>query len=78
MPYAVDDSVFSACCAGFSQWAQSMVRGKIETIKNLENPRAAGGKHGGKWAYPVGKFHIICRIDDDKKLITILSIVSIA
>ena len=78
MPYAVDDSVFFACCPDFPRWAQGVIREKIEAVKTLENPRAAGGKYGGKWAYPVGKFHIICHIDDDERLVKILSIVSIA
>jgi len=77
MPYTVDDSIFPDCCAGFSPWAQNLIREKIEAIKALENPRSAGGKYGGKWTYPVGKFHIICNLDDDKRLIKILSIVSI-
>ena len=78
MPYAVDDSVFPACCSGFSLWAQGLIREKIEAVKTLENPRAAGGKFAGKWAYPIGKFHIICHIDDDKMVVKILSVVSIA
>ena len=78
MPYTVDDSVFPVCCSGLSAWAQNMIKGKIEFIKSLEDPRAAGGRYGAKWAYPIGKFHIICRIDDDAKAIKILSIVSIA
>jgi mRNA-degrading endonuclease RelE of RelBE toxin-antitoxin system len=55
-----------------------MIQGKIEDIKLLEAPRDAGGRRGDKWAYPVGKFPIICRIDDDNRVVTILAIVSIA
>jgi len=78
MPYAVDDSVFSARRASFQPWAQGVILEKIEAIKTLENPREAGGRYGGKWAYPIGKFHIICHIDDDNRVVKILSVVSIA
>jgi len=78
MPYAVDDAVFSACCSGFSLWAQGLIREKLAAVKELESPRAAGGRYGDKWAYPVGKFHIICHIDDDARLVKVLAVVSIA
>jgi hypothetical protein len=33
-------------------WAISMIQDKIDAIKNLENPKDAGGRRSGKWVYP--------------------------
>ena len=45
----------------------------------LENPKSIGklllGNHMGKWRYRVGKYRVVCNIDDSKKIIEILNIV---
>ena len=45
----------------------------------LENPKSIGklllGNYMGKWRYRVGKYRVVCNIDDSKKIIEILNIV---
>jgi mRNA-degrading endonuclease RelE of RelBE toxin-antitoxin system len=52
-----------------------MLHQKIEEIRRLENPRSLGGAYCGKWGYPVGKFHVICQIDDVQRIVTIKTLV---
>ncbi|MDR1659820.1 MAG: hypothetical protein LBR94_05705 [Desulfovibrio sp.] len=77
MPYAVDDAAFfeDAERLQLSPWAISLIVQRIDDIKSLKDPRSSGGRYHKKWAYSVAKFQIVCEINDEKKVVKILSIV---
>ncbi|MDR2669926.1 MAG: hypothetical protein LBC14_08250 [Desulfovibrio sp.] len=72
-PYRLDDNAFPDLCRSrqLSTWAEHLLRRKIEEVRRLEKPRSLGGAFYGKWGYPAGKFHIICRIDDAARVVII-------
>ncbi len=58
--------------------AQRQIKNYLDGIVKLENPRSKGralkGNLSGLWRYRTGDYRIICHIQDDKILITILTI----
>lgn len=65
MSYEVDESQLWAGNGNWQKWVIQLVKEKIREIKLLDNPYSQGGEYRGKWAYPVGKLHIIAEIDDN-------------
>ena len=57
---------------------QKQIQTFIVKLQGLEDPRSSGkalvGNLVGRWRYRVGDYRLICEIDDDKILITILKI----
>lgn len=57
---------------------QKQIQTFIVKLQGLENPRSSGKALGenlvGRWRYRVGDYRLVCEIDDDKILITILKI----
>lgn len=57
---------------------QKQIQTFIIKLQGLEDPRSSGkalvGNLDGRWRYRVGDYRLICEIDDDKILITILKI----
>ena len=51
----------------------------LEQIELLDNPRSRGkaltSNLSGLWRYRVGDYRILCRIRDDKLIITVIEIV---
>lgn len=49
-----------------------------DRLLNLENPRQVGtslsGEFSGLWRYRVGNIRLICRIEDDKLVVLVISI----
>lgn len=58
-------------------WQKEILK-EMDRIANLKNPRECGkllkGNLSGIWRYRVGSFRILCDIQDDKILITVLRI----
>lgn len=58
-------------------WQKEILK-EMDRIANLKNPRECGkllkGNLLGIWRYRVGSFRILCDIQDDKILITVLRI----
>ena len=50
----------------------------LEQIELLDNPRARGkaltSNLSGLWRYRVGNYRILCRINDDRLIITVIEI----
>ena len=50
----------------------------LERVELLENPRSRGkvltSNLSGLWRYRVGDYRILCRIHDDKLIITVIEI----
>lgn len=50
----------------------------VDEVSALENPRSRGkalvGNLSGKWRYRVGDYRLVCEIEDDKILVTVLRI----
>lgn len=57
---------------------QKQIQTYITRLQGLENPCSCGkalkGNFGGLWRYRVGDYRIICEIDNDKIIITVLHI----
>lgn len=57
---------------------QKQIQAFVLRLKDLENPRSCGkalaGNLGGRWRYRVADYRLVCEIEDDKILITILRI----
>ena len=57
---------------------QKQIQTFILKLQELKDPRSSGkalvGNLGGRWRYRVGDYRLICEIDDNKILITILKI----
>jgi mRNA-degrading endonuclease RelE of RelBE toxin-antitoxin system len=75
-PYSVDDSALSDIFhrKKIPRPVQKMLRQKIEEIRCLTNPRSSGGKYNNKWGYIVGKYHLVCTIDDINRIVTIKTV----
>ena len=57
----------------------SLILGYLEKkLKNCSNPRLFGkalsADHKGKWRYRVGDYRILCLLEDEKILITVIAI----
>lgn len=57
----------------------ALILGYIEKkLENCENPRVFGkaliANHQGKWRYRVGDFRILCLLEDDRIIITVIEI----
>ena len=57
----------------------ALIFGYIEKrIANCEDPRSFGkplvANHSGKWRYRVGDYRILCMIEDDRVVITVIEI----
>ena len=57
---------------------QSRIKKYMSEIALLANPRSRGkaltSNLSGLWRYRVGDYHILCRICDDKLIITVIEI----
>ena len=57
---------------------QSRIKKYMSTIASLDNPRSRGksltSNLSGLWRYRVGDYRILCRIRDDKLVITVIEI----
>lgn len=57
---------------------QKQIQTFIVKLQGLKDPRSSGkglvGNLSGRWRYRVGDYRLVCEIDDDKILITILKI----
>lgn len=57
---------------------QKQIQTFIVKLQSLEDPRSSGkalvGNLSGRWRYRVGDYRLVCEIDDDKIIITILKI----
>ena len=55
---------------------QKQIQTFIVKLQGLKDPRSSGkglvGNLSGRWRYRVGDYRLVCEIDDDKILITIL------
>ena len=58
---------------------QKLIKKYMSEIAILDNPRARGkgltSNLSGLWRYRVGDYRILCRIRDDKLIITVIEIV---
>ncbi|MBR6332339.1 MAG: type II toxin-antitoxin system RelE/ParE family toxin [Dehalococcoidales bacterium] len=49
-----------------------------KNIDGCENPRAHGkglsGNKAGQWRYRVGKYRVICKIEDDAVIVLVLAV----
>ena len=49
-----------------------------KNIDSCENPRAHGkglsGNKAGQWRYRVGKYRVICKIEDDAVIVLVLAV----
>ncbi len=57
----------------------SLILGYLEKkLENCSNPRLFGNAlsadHKGKWRYRVGDYRILCLLEDEKTLITVIAI----
>lgn len=75
-PYAVDDSQLweDHRTPSYKEWVHEVAKQKIAIIKTLQNPRNAGGKYRTYWVYPCGKMQLVCRIDDEQRIVFVLRI----
>ena len=50
----------------------------VKNLTNVENPRSSGkalvGNLRGMWRYRIGDYRLICLIEDDKLVLTALSV----
>ena len=57
---------------------QSQIKKHMSKIATLHNPRSRGkalaSNLAGLWRYRVGDYRILCRIHDDKLIITVIEI----
>ena len=57
---------------------QQQIKTFILKLQSLENPRSTGkpltGSLSGLWRYRVGKYRLVCDIEDQKILITVLRV----
>ncbi|MDY5123937.1 MAG: type II toxin-antitoxin system RelE/ParE family toxin [Treponema sp.] len=57
---------------------QKQIQTFIVKLQGLEDPRSSGkalvGNLAGRWHYRVGDYRLVCEIDDEKIIITILRI----
>lgn len=57
---------------------QKQIQTFIVKLQGLEDPRSSGkalaGNLAGRWRYRVGDYRLVCEIDDEKIIITILRI----
>lgn len=57
---------------------QKQIQTFIVKLQVLEDPRSSGkalaGNLAGRWRYRVGDYRLVCEIDDEKIIITILRI----
>lgn len=57
---------------------QKQIQTFVIKLQGMTNPRASGkalaGNLAGRWRYRVGDYRLVCEIDDNKILITILKI----
>ena len=57
---------------------QSRIKKYMSAIASLDNPRSRGkaltSNLSGLWRYRVGDYRILCRIRDDKLIITVIEI----
>ena len=57
---------------------QSRIKKYMSTIASLDNPRSRGkaltSNLSGLWRYRVGNYRILCRIHDDRLIITVIEI----
>ena len=57
---------------------QKQIQTFIVKLQGLEDPRFSGkalvGNLAGRWRYRVGDYRLVCEIDDEKIIITILRI----
>ena len=57
---------------------QKQIQTFIVKLQGLEDPRSSGkalaGNLAGRWRYRVGDYRLVCEIDNEKIIITILRI----
>ena len=57
---------------------QKKIKSYMEEVSQLENPPVRGkalvGNISGLWRYRVMDYRILCRIEDDKLIITVVSV----
>ncbi len=57
---------------------QKKIKKYLDEISKLENPKSRGkglvGNLSGFWRYRVGDYRIICKIEDDKLIITVVEV----
>lgn len=57
---------------------QKQIQTFIVKLQGLEDPRSSGkalaGNLAGRWRYRVGDYRLVCEIEDEKIIITILRI----
>lgn len=57
---------------------QAQIKGFLDRLGTSSNPRMSGkplvGDKAGLWRYRVGDYRLVCDIQDDKILVTILRI----
>ena len=57
---------------------QKQIQTFIVKLQGLEDPRSSGkalaGNLAGRWRYRIGDYRLVCEIDDEKIIITILRI----
>ena len=57
----------------------SLIVGYIEKrLVDCKDPRAFGkslaASHSGKWRYRIGDYRLLCLIDDEKNLVTVIAL----
>lgn len=57
---------------------QKQIQNFIVKLQGMENPRSSGKalvrNLAGRWRYRVGDYRLVCEIDDEKILVTVLHI----
>lgn len=57
---------------------QKQIQTFVVKLRGMEDPRSSGkplvGNFAGRWRYRVGDYRLVCEIEDEKILVTVLHI----
>lgn len=80
MTYSVETTTrFDKEFSKLDRYTQKMLKNWIvKNLINCDNPRLTGkalkGNFAGMWRYRIGDYRLICIIEDDKLIITAISV----
>lgn len=78
MPYElIEDNFWNSHVGHQPGWVKSLVRNKIDEIRELDDPRSQDGEYRGKWVYPAGKVQIVVAIDDVRHQTRLLKLIKL-
>ena len=78
MPYElIEDNFWNSHVGHQPGWVKSLVRNKIDEIRELDDPQIPGREYRGKWVYPAGKVQIVVAIDDVRHQTRLLKLIKL-